>query len=343
MKKLNVLGICGGNGVCLFPFREDFNILGNHEPRGVFYDKKQEQWNSNFQGIPQYREHRSYEKRVDVIIGHPDCGDSSVLRMSRAKKAGEVKDNKSINIFLASINVHKPKFWLMENLPGFLKTHSIEDLEICFPKYHILHHISSVSHYGNSQLSRKRLVVIGIRKKYDISALKYFRLPKVNKDKLKFSQDFEMGNHDNETCHVREFLDKTCNLYWGIHRQITYQRALELWNTEFEGKGRWHVGGKMNNQPGVSRNLRDNYPLTVRKQNRQFGTKGLVLSPREMANIQGLPKKFHLVYHLGQSIYWINKGRLTVTKTMPYEIGRWFAKNILKLQNDTKIDKIKTL
>ena len=333
MEKLNVLGVCAGNGVCLFPFRKRFNILGNWEMRGVFYDPKQEQWKANFPDVTQHREFKKYKKQVDVIIGHPDCGDSSVLRMSRAKKAGDVKNNNSIAGFLNSIVQFQPKFFLLENLPGFLKGYGKEALEGYLHDYHLLFHESSVANYGNSQVSRKRLVIIGVNRKLDKKYLKYFKLPELDYSKLSFSQEFELGatkKEDPTICHVREPLQKTCNLYWEDKRQITYWEACHIWNDEFRGEARWHVGGKMNNQPGVSRNLPDKFPLTVRKQNRQFGTQGLVLSPREMANIQGVPNSYHLVYKSGQHIYWINKARLSVTKTMPYEIGKWFATRVLK-------------
>lgn len=333
MKKLNVLGVCAGNGVCLYPFLEKFNIIGNYEPRGVFYDKNQEQWEANFPGIPQYRKEIKHKKPIDIIIGHPDCGDSSVLRMSRAKKAGNVNDNVSIMVFLNSITSLKPKFFLLENLPGFLKGYGEEVLRGYLFDYNLIIHEASVSNWGNSQLTRKRLVIVGIREDLPKETKRFFKLPKLKKDKLKFSQEFELGlNQQDSIAHVREDLLKKCNLYWGNERQITYLKAEQIWNDEFKDQGRWHVGGKMNNQPGVSRNMRDEYPLTVRKQNRQFGTQGLVLSPREMANIQGVPNSFHLVYKKEQSIYWINKGRLTVTKTMPFEIGKWFATKILKFK-----------
>lgn len=339
---INVLGVMAGNGVCLHPFNrhKKYNLLGNWELRGVFYDKKQEQWNANFEGIPQSRDRPKF-KTVDLIIGHPDCGDSSVLRMSRAKKAGKVKDNASITAFLESIDHFKPRIgFMMENLPGLLKTYDKAWFKETFPEYHIIIHNSSVGHYMNSQVSRKRLVVIGISKKWDKRCKKHFKLPELAYGALATSEIFELGVEEKpDICHVREDINKTCNLYYGDKRQITYKQAQFIWLNEMKS-GRWHVGGKMNNQPGVSMNQVGDFPLTVRKQNRQFGTTGLVLSPREMAQIQGVPPSFKLVFHEGQRNYWINKGRLTVTKTMPYDIAGWFRLQVLKLYNDTAISKL---
>ncbi len=50
MKDLKVLGVCGGQGALLFPFRD--KLIGNIEPRGVFHTAKEEQWKANFKGIP---------------------------------------------------------------------------------------------------------------------------------------------------------------------------------------------------------------------------------------------------------------------------------------------------
>lgn len=332
MKSYRVIGINAGNGLCLFPFnnRKAFKIMGNIENRSVFYDKKMDQWQANFGSIPMQKELMGKElERVDVMIGHPDCGDSSILRMSRAKQRGSVKMNESINLYLNGIMMYNPKFWLLENLPGFLDTHSIEDLKKLFPGYHILHWIESVSAWGNSQVSRKRLVIVGVSKKLPKKVLRYFKLPKY--PVIGNSETFELGEEEvPQIAHVREPLDKMCNLYYKDQRQISYAKALMVWNYEYKDKSKWHVGGKMNNQPGISRNLPGRPPFTVRKQNRQFGTKGLVLSPREMANIQGAPESFKLIFHEADRIYWINKARLTVTKTMPYEIAYWFMRKVLK-------------
>jgi asparagine synthase (glutamine-hydrolysing) len=50
----------------------------------------------------------------------------------------------------------------------------------------------------------------------------------------------------------------------------------------------------MKNLPGVYRNLANEYPLTARKQNRQFNSLGYIMSPRELARIQGLPDDFKI-------------------------------------------------
>lgn len=345
-KKLNVLGVCGGSGVCLFPFQQSkyFRVIGNSEPRQVFYTKDNEHWEANFPGIPMTKDLKVARKRVDVIIGHPDCGDSSILRMSRAKKAGKREENLSILHYFQAILFYKPRYFLLENLPGFLLSWSLDELsDLLEDRYHLQAVVESVSLFGNPQLSRKRLVIVGQIKTQklssktrksdcDLGASKLLRFPKRQDHLGNYpSEYYELGpDEDYSIGHVREPLDKTCNLYYKDRRQITYREARDIWNTEYKGLSRWPVGGKMKNQPGVSRHIVGEAPLTVRKQNRQFGTSGLVLSPREMANIQGVDVSYKLIVKKSNSIYWINKMRLAVTKTMPMEIASWFKKEILK-------------
>ncbi len=329
MKQYKVLGICGGNGVCLIPFKsERFKIIGNIEPRSVFYDKKNLQWNLNFEGIQQSKD-KIKGLNPDIIIGHPDCGHASILRLSRAKENVSAKDNVSLNRYIDLTILYQPKLFLMENLPGLLKTYSEDEFRGIFFNYHLKFHISSVANYGNSQVSRERLVIVGVRK--DLNIKGFFRLPGRDDDDLAFADFFECGEAENPKIgHVREPIAKTCNLYYKDKRQITYALAQSLWLSDYSHTSKWPVGGKMKNQPGVSKNMSGKYPFTVRKQNRQFGITGLVLSPREMANIQGVPQDFKIKIDMHDKIYWLNKWRLTVTKTMPVEIASWFSEKALK-------------
>lgn len=336
MKKLNILGVAAGQGVCLYPFHKSkyFRVLGNIEPRGVFYAKGNPQWEANFPGIPMDKQLK-IKRRVDVIIGHPDCGDSSILRMSRAKVTGKPSENHSIQTYLKAVIRWEPKVFVMENLPGLLKGLPLEKWpQEILQKYQIKTQVASVAVYGNSQVSRVRLVIVGTRN--DVASGILLPFPQ---DILqpKPSEAFEMGSKEIEKlAHVREPLSKLTNLYLGERRQITYQEAQERWNGELSGSSRWSVGGKMKNQPGVSKNLKGIAPLTVRKQNRQFGTEGLVLSPREMSNIQGVPLEFKLHYSNSNSIYWINKCRLAVTKSACYEMGLYFMRELRKQHRKTQ-------
>lgn len=163
MKKLKVLGVSAGAGILLFPFRK--NLIANIETRGVFYTKGLEQWKLNFGGIPYYKDETLPDCKPDIILSSPDCGASSIMRLSKVKELGNPQENKSLNLVIQSILHYKPKIFLIENLPRLLSLLPKEYLQKTLEDYKLIFHERSVSDYGNSQLSRKRLLIIGVHKK----------------------------------------------------------------------------------------------------------------------------------------------------------------------------------
>lgn len=329
-----VLGVCGGNGVILHPFKK--YLIANLEPRGIFHTPGNIQWKLNFNLTPMFK--NGLDKKlnpVDIIIGAPDCGHASVLSYSRAKKLGNALANDSFNYFVAQVNSRKPSLFMMENLP---KLAELQDLDALFPHHILRKYIAPVSRWGNSQMSRVRLVIIGQIHNLNLSWPKFpdtkdFYYPKVS-ELLEGLGEKE----DSYLCHVRERDEWFLPLYHGDRRKITVAEARQLWNTEFRDSKRWVVAySKMKNQPGVYRVMADDYPLTVRKQSRQFRWDGYLLSPREIARIQGIPDKFFLWHDKKQHLYCINKARTTAAKSPPYEIGQWFYEYIYQTSKQYKI------
>jgi len=54
-----------------------------------------------------------------------------------------------------------------------------------------------------------------------------------------------------------------------------------------------------------------------------------MMTPRQLARIQGVPDDFKIWFDKTSRTLSINKGRVSVTKAPPYEIGIWF-KNTLQ-------------
>jgi site-specific DNA-cytosine methylase len=328
------LGVCGGNGVILHTFHKN-SLIGNIEPRSIFHTHNDIQWDINFNCPIDKNTKAKYSKsQVDIIIGAPDCGHSSVFAYSRAKQMSNPDNNESLNVYIDSIRYYQPALFLMENLPALVDNMG-KDLERIFPNYRLKQFIGPVSLWGNSQITRIRLVIIGIHKSLPINYDKEFILPKPDSISLKNSGDLirDLGIEPiSDLCHVREHDDFMVNMYYGDSSRISLKKVRKLWLTEFRDKKKWPVNkGNLKNQPGINRNFADDYPLTVRKQNRQFNHLGYVLTPREMARIQGIPDSFKIWYDPTKYNYCINKGRVTVTKTPPYEIGKWFHDIIEKL------------
>jgi len=334
---MKVLGVCGGNGVVLFPFKK--YLMGNIEPRTAFKTPNDIQWELNFPGIPLVKELDSVEfngLQPDIIIGAPDCGHSSVLSYSRAKKLSDPNDNESLSLYWASIRLYKPKAFLMENLPKMLESLSPDLIEEIEKDYELTIFKDSVSKFGNSQITRVRLVIIGVNRQLLVDSRKVIStLNKIYPVKeLKNTRDLlnDLPTLHPEFGQVREPDDTVvCMSYKG--RKLNLGQVRDIWNNQYRDQKQWSMPGtKMKNLPGVYKNFAGDPPKTVRKQNRQFTPDGYQMSPREMARIQGVPDRFKIWIDEERLGYSINKGRVTVTKCPPYEIGRWFYKQIKKTE-----------
>lgn len=329
-KNLKVLGVCAGGGALLYPFRRQ--LIGNIEPRTAFKNPNNEQWKLNFGDIPLINEYQlgNFDK-VDIILSSPDCGASSTMRLSLKKVLGEPKNNKSINLVIASIQYYKPKLFLIENLPRLLSFISDKQFQELFPDYRLVYHECSVLEYGNSQASRKRLVIIGINKntarEYLNSFDKVFKVdtPKYSRDILELpKKEFGMIPKDKVLAmYDYRLLPKKINL--------TVQQIHDLWIKDFKDEKKWPIKtAKMSTLPGVYRLENDKYPLTVRPADRQFRPDGWPLSIEDMKNLMGFPKRFK-VYGLSSKNkreyqYWLNKARYTLCKGSVYQVGKWFKK-----------------
>lgn len=114
------------------------------------------------------------------MVASPDCGIASVMRLSKVKELGNPQDNRSLNLVIAAILEYKPKVFLIENLPRLLSLLPKDFFEETLKDYKLVFHERSVSDYGNSQVSRKRLLIIGVHKKtgkkYLNALMKYLKL-----------------------------------------------------------------------------------------------------------------------------------------------------------------------
>lgn len=323
---MNVLGISAGQGGLLFPFRK--RLLGNIEPRGVFHTPGEEQWKANFKDVPFYKGYclQEFDEKVDIIISSPDCGASSIMRLSKVKELGKPKDNRSLNLVIEGINYYKPKIFLIENLPRLLSLLPNKYLQEAFKDYKLIFHERSVSDYGNSQVSRKRLIIIGVHKKTGKKYLNAFdevfqvKTPKLTRDLLFVSP---YGSNYNIP------IEKTLAMYdyrkLPEKKNLTVQKIQLLWNSDFKNEKKWPIKtAKMSTLPGVYRLELDKPPLTLRPADRQFRPDGYPLGINDFKAIMGFPKKFRIYIDEGNYLYWLNKARYTIAKGSVYEISIWF-------------------
>lgn len=324
-----VLGISSGLGVSLFTFKD--RLIGNMEARRIFHTPGNEQWEANFGEIPLYKKYTPIKLKVDVIISSPDCGSGSILRYSRNKVLGDHKDNDSLRIFFLGVDQYRPKFFYFENLEALFKSFPEDEFDKLLKGYRLIKHIASVSNWGNSQKSRKRLVIIGIRKDLPTKIDRYFKLPHYN-DQLKTCGQLYGDLHGEcfSNGNIREHFDDVISIH--AKKRMSLREIANHWRGRLHGKKRWETepGFNFATAPGVYRNLNNSYPATARKANRQFDELGFTLSPRQLARVQGVPNDFKIYIDPNKPKYWINKGRTVVTKTPPYEISVWFKKKLQK-------------
>lgn len=325
---MNVLGISAGQGGLLFPFRK--HLLGNIEPRGVFHTPGEEQWKANFKDVPFYKGYclQEFDEKVDIIISSPDCGASSIMRLSKVKEWGKPKDNRSLNLVIEGINYYKPKIFLIENLPRLLSLLPNKYLQEAFKDYKLIFHERSVSDYGNSQVSRKRLIIIGVHKKTGKKYLNAFdevfqvKTPKLTRDLLFVSP---YGSNYNIP------IEKTLAMYdyrkLPEKKNLTVEKIQVLWNSAFKNEKKWPIKtAKMSTLPGVYRLELDKAPLTLRPADRQFRPDGYPLGIMDFKAIMGFPKQFKIYIDQENYLYWLNKARYTIAKGSVYEISVWFKR-----------------
>lgn len=336
---MKVLSICGGNGAWLSPLKK--RLIGNVEPRVIFHTPKENQWNENFPSIPICKslDTCKYEG-VDVIVGAPNCGHSSMMALTNSTFR-EAKEDESFRCFFLGVNQYKPKIFIMENLPK-----SADNAKELSAKlgYDFVEHTISMGDLGNSQLNRKRYILVGIRT--DIPDKDFKKISRIMA-KIKMMAQHKTcgellqgldtdGYHDiPEIGHVRESLWDMVTIYAG--RKISLKEAKEYWDSDKTLKRFKAIDRKYDTAPGVYRNLENGYPAVARKADRQFNHHGLQMTPRELARIQGIPDTFRIYFPRDLSNhnmrnYWINKGRVSVTKCPPYEFGLWVQDRLSRLE-----------
>lgn len=326
---MKILGICAAQGALIY--RSKKYLVANVEPRSVFHTKNNEQWKLNFGDIPFVKTFDEIPdfKNINMIIGSPSCGHSSRFSYSRKKSLGKPKEDPTITMFTEAIIKYKPQIFIMENLPKLIDLIPISEWEATLEDYEIVAHCHPVSVFGNSQIHRKRLILIGINKNASRDFINYFKgiTPKLNKKLYKVAQinpreHLNFKEDDNKKLSMYHYADKA-------RKSLTVAQVRNLWQNEFKDWYRWPmIGHKMKTLPGVYRNKPNDYPLTLRPSNRQFGPNGDIMGLDEYRIIMGFPKRFKIYFEDSNKTYWLNKGRNALAKGSVYEIGLWIYRII---------------
>jgi DNA (cytosine-5)-methyltransferase 1 len=100
--------------------------------------------------------------KVDMMVGGPPCQDWSVI----GERAG-LDGRRSVLAldYLRILNDVRPRFWMLENVPGLLSCNSGADFQILLQKmdelrYHVAWRVLDSMHFGLPQ-RRKRVYIVG--------------------------------------------------------------------------------------------------------------------------------------------------------------------------------------
>ena len=251
--------------------------------------------------------------------------------------------------YLDSVEVHLPPSWEQyindENSVELIHTDSLplvitlndhtlnEYLQEAFKDYKLIFHERSVSDYGNSQVSRKRLVIIGVHKKTGKKYLNAFnevfqvKTPTITRELL-----FESPYGSNYNIPIEKTLAMYDYRKLPEKKNLTVRKIQLLWNSDFKNEKKWPIKtAKMSTLPGVYRLELDKAPLTLRPADRQFRPDGYPLGILDFKAIMGFPKAYKIFMDEGNYLYWLNKARYTIAKGSVYEISIWFKRCIKKI------------
>ncbi len=170
---MTALSNIGGFGSMLIGAKKQgYRILGNIETRPYYFG---EIFEKNF-NAPHYSSYEEYKKEnseyPDLIIGHTDCGSYSTLSTTKKFNRYIEQDKKDTMDFIIPIKELRPKFFVLDNLPGILELFPASYWHEHLPEYDIHFEWISNYHYGNTQKNRKRVFVIG-----SLRELGYFFVP----------------------------------------------------------------------------------------------------------------------------------------------------------------------
>lgn len=153
-----------------------FKILGNIEWR-PYYHYRDEQgrntWEENFgcpiwdsiDKVPVETLEQWQKDGVDLVMGHPECGNFSRLKTDKNRGRGKsFADPADLPLFADLVARIRPRFFVMDNLGPSLIAFPIEKWKEKLPDYDLFPEWVSNYNYGNSQKNRRRFFMIGALK-----------------------------------------------------------------------------------------------------------------------------------------------------------------------------------
>lgn len=167
--QLTALGMTDGVGSMLIGAQDQgYEILGNIEWRKYYHSGT---WQYNFKNawmVENWEKAPPIPDDLDIIMGHPECGQWSNLGFASLGKSQERYEVPSdIPVFIHGVKKYKPKMFAMDNLVKSLYAVPLIEWARELPEYDLYAEYVSNYHYGNSQLHRKRMFIIGALREFN--------------------------------------------------------------------------------------------------------------------------------------------------------------------------------
>lgn len=321
--ELTALGMTDGVGSMLVGAQDQgFDIVGNIEWRKYYHTGT---WQYNFNNawmVHSWEESKGkIPSKLTMVMGHPECGQYSALGYS---SLGNDPDRftvpSDIPIFIHGIQQTKPEFFAMDNLLKSLHAVPLTEWSKELPDYDIYSEYISNYHYGNVQLCRKRMFIIGAKKKYGY----VFKPGEEEHDVsvwdtiggLYGKDEYEYENHV-------QFPDDliTPNREYFSAKALTVAESAEVFKTLKPGRAPSYINkeGLEKNRIGMMKLYKDKHCHTITGTNYHMHPVSCKpLTCRERARIQGFPDTFKFLFKRKKDHYTTNMSRQT-GKAMPLQ------------------------
>lgn len=301
MGDLRVLGMTSGIGSMLVGARQaGFRVIGNIEWRGYYHKKDELGRNTfleNFTGafmvkklIDLSEDQKDSIRGIDLIMGHPECG--SYSQMNSAPKFHNKGD---IPLFVDAMQELRPRYFVMDDLPKSFLAFSMAEYAERLPEYDLFPEWVSNYHYGNIQLNRRRMFMIGALKseRYAFSPGEedhHVTVADLIGDLL--GKEGAVENHDRHT--DTEISGKATNYKFRGHR-ATWGDVIEWAKNQRSGTCfQYHsLDGTVKSRPGFCRGHWTGHAHVLDGGSPALHhLRCLPYSIRERARIQGFPDDF---------------------------------------------------
>ena len=334
---LKALGMTDGVGSMLVGAKEQgYEILGNIEWRKYYHTGT---WEKNFDNawmVKTWEDAPPVPDDIDIIMGHPECGQWSNLGFSslgNTKERYEVPSD--IPVFIHGVKKYKPKMFAMDNLVKSLYAVPLSKWAEELPEYDLYAEFVSNYHYGNVQLHRKRMFIIGALKDFGYAFQPgEFQHKKTVWDTISdlYGKDeYDISNHVQFPDDLRSAAQ---DYFTG--KRYTVAEAAEMFQSMPAGRAPAYLAkdGTEKRRIGMMKLYKDKHSHTLTGSNyHMHPVSGKPLTVRERARIQGFPDSFEFLFKKKAHHYDTNGSRQT-GKAMPIQFCTFMTDQFKKTINN---------